>query len=147
MTTDSTGMVQRVLLLSQRVVDLDFNFAIDPPRRHPNECFVNVAYGQWPHLLVSYLVRSFTIKSGAAPDATISSRVCEVHTASVGAPAARPAINPDGASSTTRPAAMRSYSAVVTGPALRQSGTYSSSGPHRRVRHQRGMGLAAACPA
>jgi hypothetical protein len=71
----------------------------------------NVAQEQWQRL-ISYLVRSFTIKSGVVPDASISSRVWEVQTASVRAPAARPAINPDGASSTTRPAVPRACSAA-----------------------------------
>jgi len=61
------------------------------------------------HHLISYLVRSSTIKSGVVPDAMIWSRVCEVHTASVRAPAACPARSPDGASSTTRPAVWRGW--------------------------------------
>jgi len=72
-----------------------------------------VAKWQRSHRLISYLVRSFTIKPGAAPDATILSRVCEVHTASVRAPAARPEIKPDGASSTTRPVVSRACSAAL----------------------------------
>jgi hypothetical protein len=100
------------LKLSQSVVNLDYNFAINPSRGHPNERCVSMALWQWPQGSISDLVRSSTIKSGAAPDSTILSRVCEVQTASVRAPAARPAINPDGASSTTRPAASRACSAA-----------------------------------
>jgi hypothetical protein len=42
------------------------------------------------------------------PDSTISWRECEVQTASVFAPAACPALSPEGASSTTRPGKVRS---------------------------------------
>ena len=97
---------------SQSVVNLDYNFAINPSRGHPNESCVSMAWWQCPQGSIPDLVRSSTIKSGAAPDSTILSRVCEVQTASVRAPAARPAINPDGASSTTRPAASRACSAA-----------------------------------
>jgi hypothetical protein len=96
----------------------------------------------------SYLVRSFTIKSGTAPDAAIWSRVCEVHTASVRAPAARPASNPDGASSTTRPARVESVlnrvSPVITYDS-RARLTYSFSGLPRRAPRRQGMDLASAC--
>ena len=38
-----TGMIQRAPLLSQSVINLNHNFAIDPSRGHPKGRFVNVA--------------------------------------------------------------------------------------------------------
>jgi len=45
MTGDGTSMVQRARLLSQRVIDLDHNFAIDPSRSHPGEIIHNKSRG------------------------------------------------------------------------------------------------------
>jgi hypothetical protein len=82
------------------------------------------------------------------------SRVCEVHTASVRAPALCPASSPDGASSTTRPAVSKAcaQSACHSHHTLSRflaanTWTYNSSGLHRRAPRRRGMDLALACRA
>jgi hypothetical protein len=89
----------------------------------------------------------------------ISSRVCEVHTASVRAPALCPESSPDGASSTTRPAVSKACAQPAchshhTTPlelslafSTANTWTYNSSGLHRRAPRRRGMDLAPACRA
>jgi hypothetical protein len=83
------------------------------------------------------------------------SRVCEVHTASVRAPALCPASSPDGASSTTRPAVSKvcaqpvchSRHSSLSRFLAANTWTYNSSGLHRRAPRRRSTVLVLACRA
>lgn len=96
------------------------------------------------------------MKSGLTPEATILSRVCEVHTASVRAPALRPASSPDGASSTTRPTVSKAciqpvchshHYPLSRSLAGSNTYTYNSSDLHRGAPLRRGMNPALVCRA